>query len=66
MSGNGVQRELTRNQKVEAALGNELLTRARVDRLEGSRCVMDRQIRRLEAILGRDFRGRLRWLLFGR
>ena len=66
MSGNGVQRELTRNQKVEAALGNELLTRARVDRLETARILDVRRVQRLEAMLGRDFRGRLRWLLFGR
>ena len=69
MSGSGVVRELNRTrlaeagyQNASAALTNEQLTRQRVDRLEREwRAQFVRQ-----AILERDFRGRLRWLLTGR
>jgi hypothetical protein len=63
VSGSGVQRELTRNRKVDAAIKNEFITRRRVDELEV-------RTGELEAYVHFRFNGsltsRLRWLFLGR
>jgi len=61
MSGGGL-RELTRNQKTDAALHNEAVTRGRVTKLE----VAMRQVFEGSEPLRRGFWGRLRWLFLGR
>ena len=74
MGGSGLQRELNRTQKVEAALQNEYLTRGRVEKLEATQRrlgrvldgISEEQIPRMQAIIRRRFWGRLFWLLFGR
>lgn len=78
--GGGGLRELTRNQKTDAALHNEAVTRKRVDRLEdqvrliypfilpGDQAGEIRQKTLFEQMdpLRRGFLGRLRWLFLGR
>jgi hypothetical protein len=70
MTRSGLQRELTKNQKVQAAIENEYVTRQRVEILERQCAADERQVEAIrEALSGhvhRRFWGRLRWLLLGR
>lgn len=73
MGRSGLQRELTKNQKVEAAINNEAITRQRVEKLEsGMKSTQrrfelhDERILVLELIPFRSLWGRLRWLVRGR
>lgn len=57
----GVTKEWVKTQReaVTAALGNEMLTRTRVEALE-------KQAEQLREVIGRGFLGRLRWIFLGR
>ena len=74
MSGSGPMRELNRTRKVEVALQNEYLTRQRVEKMERQLMTVGEVLKShklsiydLQAqAFGRNFWGRMRWLLTGR